>query len=73
MQTFTFPFFSRAAMARTELKPNHPALQEIDPKTSFFYTPRTITALLLGASCRPTDEGPFAASQVLQCEADVRA
>ena len=63
----------RSAMASTELRAEHPALQEIDPKTSFLYTPRTITALLLGASCRPADEGPFAASQLLQCKGDIKA
>jgi len=28
----------------------HPALQDIDPTTRFFYTPHTITGLILGIS-----------------------
>lgn len=29
--------------------PVHPALQDLDPSTKFFYTPHTITGLAIGA------------------------
>lgn len=33
---------------RRSVSPKHPALRNIDPATRFLYTPKTVTALLLG-------------------------